>query len=61
MACVCHVEGEVLLLRVEHQCNLVATLHQRHHLFVLLLIVHGIARHDLSLFIERCLQLGTQH
>ena len=61
MACVCHVEREVLLLRVEHQRNLVAALHERNHLLVLLLVVHGIARHVLALFAERCLQFGTKH
>ena len=61
MACVCHVEREVLLLRVEHQGYLVAALHERDHLLVLLLVVCGIARHVLSLLAKRCLQFGTQH
>ena len=61
MACVCHVEREILLLRVEHQGYLVAALHERDHLLVLLLVVCGIARHVLSLLAERCLQFGTQH
>ena len=61
MACVSHVEGEVLLLRVEHECHLVASLHELYHLLVLLAVVLCVACHVLLLFVERSLQFGTQH
>ena len=61
MACVCHVEREVLLLRVEHQRHLVATLHQTYHLLVLRLGIHRVAHHVLALLVERRLQFGAQH
>ena len=61
MAGVRHIEREVLLLRVEHQRHLVATLHQTYHLLVLRLGIHRVAHHVLTLLVERRLQFGAQH
>ena len=59
VACVGHVEGEVLLLRVEHQGYLVASLHERYHLLVLYLVVGSVAGNVLSLLAKRGLEFGT--
>ena len=61
MTGVCHVKGEVLLLRVEHERHLITALHKRNHLLVLRLVVDVITRHVLTLFVKCRFQFGAQY